>query len=102
MRKIFLLLLMIPSFLVAQKLPSIADKTKGMEKHEGFLNFYIDNENGKIWLEINKLDSEMLYQTSLPEGIGSNDIGLDRGLTSETRIVKFVRTGKKVLMMQPK
>jgi hypothetical protein len=92
---------MIPSFLVAQKLPSIADKTKGMEKHEGFLNFYIDNENGKIWLEINKLDSEMLYQTSLPEGIGSNDIGLDRGLTSETRIVKFVRTGKKVLMMQP-
>ncbi len=101
MRKIFLLLLMIPSFLVAQKLPSIADKTKGMEKHEGFLNFYIDQENGKIYFEINKLDSEMLYQTSLPEGVGSNDIGLDRGLTSETRIVKFVRTGKKVLMIQP-
>ena len=101
MKKIFLLLFFIPILAAAQKLPSIADKTKGMEKHEGFLNFYIDQENGKIYLEINKLDSEMLYQTSLPEGVGSNDIGLDRGLTNETRIVKFVKTGKKVLMIQP-
>ncbi|HSN07731.1 MAG TPA: DUF5118 domain-containing protein [Hanamia sp.] len=101
MTKIFLLLFFIPILATAQKLPFIADKTKGMEKHKGFLNFYIDQENGKIYLEINKLDSEMLYQTSLPAGIGSNDIGLDRGLTNETRIVKFVKTGKKVLMLQP-
>ena len=67
MKKIFLLLFFIPILAAAQKLPSIADKTKGMEKHEGFLNFYIDQENGKIYLEINKLDSEMLYQTSLPK-----------------------------------
>ncbi len=101
MRKIFLLLFIFPIFVTAQKLPSIADKTKGMEKHEGFLNFYVDNDNGKIYLEINKLDSEMIYQASLPAGIGSNDIGLDRGLSSETRIVKFVKVGKKVLMIQP-
>ncbi len=101
MKKLYLLLFFIPSFITAQKLPSILDKTKGMDKQEGFLNLYIDKEDGKIWLEIDKLDSEMIYQVSLPAGIGSNDIGLDRGLSSETRIVKFVKTGNKVLMIQP-
>ena len=101
MRKLLFFLFLFPVFASAQHLPSIADKTKGMEKHEGFLNFYVDQDNGKIWLEINKLDSEMIYQTSLPAGIGSNDIGLDRGLNSETRIVKFVKIGRKVLMIQP-
>ena len=101
MRKLLFFLFLFPVFAIAQHLPSIADKTKGMEKHEGFLNFYVDQDNGKIWLEINKLDSEMIYQTSLPAGIGSNDIGLDRGLNSETRIVKFVKIGRKVLMIQP-
>ena len=48
-------------FVAAQKLPSIEDKTKGMKKLEGFFNFYLDEDNGKIWLEINKLDTEVLY-----------------------------------------
>lgn len=88
-------------FSQAQKLPSIEEKTAGMEKHAGFLNFYTDTENAQIWLEISRLDSEFLYQTSLPGGLGSNDIGLDRGLQGETRIVKFERIGKKILMVQP-
>ncbi len=43
----------------------------------------------RSWLDINKLDSEMIYVTSLPAGLGSNDVGLDRGLLDATRIVKF-------------
>jgi hypothetical protein len=101
MKKFFLFFLIIPIFVAAQKLPSIEDKTNGMKKLEGFFNFYLDEDNGKIWLEINKLDTEVLYQTSLPAGLGSNDIGLDRGLSGETRIVKFVKVGRKVLMVQP-
>lgn len=101
MKKFFLFFLIIPVFVAAQKLPSIEDKTKGMKKFEGFFNFYLDEDNGKIWLEINKLDTEVLYQTSLPAGLGSNDIGLDRGLSGETRIVKFVKVGRKILMIQP-
>ncbi|MEP7230781.1 MAG: zinc-dependent metalloprotease [Ginsengibacter sp.] len=42
-----------------------------------------------------------MYQASLPAGLGSNDIGLDRGLTGDTRIIKFVKTGRKILMVQP-
>ncbi|MGC4034856.1 MAG: zinc-dependent metalloprotease [Chitinophagaceae bacterium] len=88
-------------FCAAQTLPSIEEKTKSFKKNEGYLNFYWDETNGKIWLEVNRLDSEILYQTSLPAGLGSNDIGLDRGLHVDTRIIKFTKVGRKILMIQP-
>ena len=94
-------LLLFSSFAYAQKLPTIEEKTKDMRKQEGFLNFYWEETTGKIWLEINKTDTEILYQQSLPAGLGSNDIGLDRGLLGETRIVKFSKVGRKILMIAP-
>jgi hypothetical protein len=96
-----LLFILMPSYLIAQNLPSVEDKTKGLKKYEGFLDFYWDETTGKIWLDINKPDSELLYVTSLPAGLGSNDIGLDRGLLGDTKIVRFNRVGRKMLMIQP-
>lgn len=84
----------------AQNLPSIAFKTQKMKKHEGFFNFYWNEKTGEIWLEIDKLDQEFLYINSLPAGVGSNDIGLDRGQLGDTRIVQFQRIGPKVLLVQ--
>ena len=55
---------------------------------------------GKLYLEIGRFDQEFLFQDSLPAGVGSNDIGLDRGQLGETRIVKFQRSGPKVLLVQ--
>ena len=101
MRKLLLLAFLSPLFLTAQKLPSIEEKTKDLKKYEGFLDFYWDENSGKIWLEINKLDTELLYYTSLPAGLGSNDVGLDRGLLGGERIVKFTKTGRKILLIQP-
>ncbi|MDX2049514.1 MAG: zinc-dependent metalloprotease [Chitinophagaceae bacterium] len=101
MLRLLFLLLFFPALLTAQKLSSIEDKTKDFKKYEGFLNFYWDENAGKIWLEIDKLDAELLYVTSLPAGLGSNDIGLDRGLLGGTRIIKFNKVGRKVLMIQP-
>lgn len=94
-------LLLLCSFGYAQKLPTIEEKTKDMKKQEGFLNFYWEEPTGKIWLELSKPDIEILYQQSLPAGLGSNDIGLDRGLLGETKIVKFARTGRKILITVP-
>ena len=101
MRSLALLLLLFPAISFTQSLPAIEEKTKGLKKYEGYLNFYWDDNAGKIWLEIDKQDSEILYQTSLPAGLGSNDVGLDRGLQVDTRIVKFLRTGRKLMMVQP-
>src|ERR1700712_1184886 len=83
-----------------QKFPTIEEKTSGLKKYEGYLNFYWDESAGKIWLEIDKLDSEILYQTSLPAALGSNDIGLDRGLLGNTAVVKFSKVGRKILLEQ--
>ncbi len=80
--------------------PTIAEKTKDATKLAGYFNIYWDAKAGKIWLEIDKWGTEFLYQTSLPAGVGSNDIGLDRGQMGETRVVRFERTGPKILLMQ--
>ncbi|MCP4723690.1 MAG: DUF5117 domain-containing protein, partial [bacterium] len=72
-----------------------------MEKYEGYFDFYWDSKTGKIWLEIDKLDTEVLYINSLSAGLGSNDIGLDRAQLGGTKIVTFNRVGPKVLMIQP-
>lgn len=85
----------------AQSIVSISEKTKNMKPYNGFLNYYWDESTGKIWLQIDKLDQEILYQTSLPAGLGSNDIGLDRGVMGTTSVVKFNRVGNKVLMIEP-
>ncbi len=95
------LLLILSSLAFGQKLPAINEKTKDMRKQEGYLNIYWEEITGKLWLEIKKSDREILYQQSLPAGLGSNDIGLDRGLLGDTRIIKFNRTGRKILMVEP-
>ncbi len=100
-RTILLFLAIFPFIARTQALPSVDDKTKNLKKFEGYFNFYWDENSGKIWLEIDKLDSAILYINSLPAGLGSNDIGLDRGLLGDTRIVRFNRTGRKLLMTQP-
>jgi hypothetical protein len=78
---------------------TIADKVAGMEKFPGYFPFYWDARAGKLWLEIDKWNSEFLYVESLPAGLGSNDIGLDRGQLGQSHIVRFERTGPKVLLI---
>src|SRR4029077_14062274 len=85
---------------VAEKTTSITEKTKSMEKMPGYFNIYWDAKAGKLWLEIDKWGTEFLYQSSLPAGIGSNDIGLDRGQLGGTHLVRFERSGPKVLLVQ--
>ena len=100
-RILLLVSLAFPCIVHAQKLPSLEEKIAAFRKLDGYLPVYWDEAAGKIWLEINRLDTEMLYVMSLPSGLGSNDIGLDRGLLGGGRIVRFQRTGRKVLMTEP-
>ena len=72
-----------------------------MKKMSGFLDFYWEESTGKIWLDISRLDTELLYVNSLPAGLGSNEIGLDRGLLGDSRIIRFIRVGRKLMMVQP-
>src|SRR2546430_16180026 len=80
--------------------PTIAEKTAGAQKLPGYFNLYWDAKQGKLWLEIDKWSSEFLYQSGLPAGIGSDDIGLDRGQLGRTRIRRFGRSGAQGLLVQ--
>ncbi len=80
---------------------TIQEKTAGMEEFPGYFTFYWDGKSGKLWLEIDKWDTEFLYVTSLPAGVGSDGIiGLDRGQLRDARVVMFHRVGPKVLLVQ--
>ena len=81
--------------------PSIAKKTSGMQKLDGYFPLYWDAKAGHLWMEIPRLDTEVLWVSGLAAGLGSNDIGLDRGQIQDERIVKFHRVGPKVLLEEP-
>ncbi len=86
--------------------PTIATRTSGMKRIDGLLPLNWDAKAGKLYLEIPHFDAagnsqDFLYTHSLPYGTGSNDLGLDRGQISEGTIVRFQRSGPKVLLVQP-
>jgi len=82
-------------------LPSIETKTASMQKLDGFLPLYWDEAEGKLYLEIARFGVELLHSNGFASGLGSNDIGLDRGALAGSRIVVFERVGPRVLMVQP-
>ncbi len=96
-------LLFVASPAAAQQdsLSTIAKKTDGLEKRDGFFPLYWDASAGKVYLEIERLEEDFLYVVSLPAGLGSNDIGLDRGQLGGEQIVRFERVGPKVLLVAP-
>src|SRR5947207_2751866 len=80
---------------------TLTQKTAGMERKDGFFPLDWDAKTGKLYLEIPRLDDDFLLLDQLPYGLGSNDIGLDRGQLGEGRVVHFSRVGGKVLLIQP-
>jgi hypothetical protein len=80
--------------------PSIEQRSNGMQKIDGFFPLYWDERAGTLWLEISRFDTDFLYTTGLAAGLGSNDLGLDRGQGGQGRLVSFQRIGPKVLLTQ--
>ncbi len=80
---------------------AITGKVKSFKSFTGFIDYFYDEKSDKIFLQIDKLDTELLYVVSLSAGIGSNDIGLDRLQLGGERIIKFEKRGPKLLMIEP-
>ena len=80
--------------------PSIDAKTAGMERQGGFVPVWWDADEGTVWLSV-PLDTDLLYSVALAAGLGSNDVGLDRGQLGSERVVRFERVGRRVLLVQP-
>ena len=99
--RIFFLLIFFTQLSVYSQNPTIESFTEGFQKKNGFIDYYWDDDKGRLYIEVKELEKEFLYVNYLSAGVGSNDIGLDRGQIGGTRIIKFVKKGPKVLMVQP-
>jgi hypothetical protein len=82
-------------------IPSIDERTNGLRKLDGYFPLYWDERTGQMWLEITRFDTPFLYTTGLSAGLGSNDIGLDRGGEGGGRLVLFQRVGQKIFLLEP-
>lgn len=88
-------------FCVTTLMGQFAEKSNNFQKFSGLFDFQYDEKTDKIYLEVADLDKEFLYVSSLSSGIGSNDIGLDRGQLGSTQLVFFRKAGNKLLLIQP-
>ncbi|MGE0816822.1 MAG: zinc-dependent metalloprotease [Vicinamibacterales bacterium] len=80
--------------------PTVEDRTASLRKIDGFVPLYWDERAGTMLMEIPWLDREFLLSTGLSAGLGSNDLGLDRGQGGQGRIVTFQRVGPRVMLVQ--
>ena len=78
----------------------ISEFTEGMQQHDGFFAFYYDEAADKVYLQVPRQSPAFIFQSSLPRGIGSNDIGLDRGQLGSTRLAQFSVHGKRALLTE--
>ncbi|MEN8817133.1 MAG: peptidase, partial [Nonlabens sp.] len=91
---IFSLFLLVSAFAKAQL-------STASPSYTGYYNFTYNEDKGSILLEVKDLNKEFLYVHSLTSGLGSNDIGLDRGQLGDGVVVKWIKSGNKLLLMQP-
>ncbi len=98
-KRVFLAILFVTGFLpVAQATDNL--DLAAFEHVDGFIDLYWDADTGRILLDVEAFDEPFIYQSSLSRGIGSNDLGLDRGQLGSTRVVRFVRSGPKILLVE--
>ncbi|MDT8368669.1 MAG: zinc-dependent metalloprotease [Longimicrobiales bacterium] len=83
------------------ELPTIEETTEGMTRLDGFIPLYWDAEAEEMHLEISIFDTDLLHYVSLPAGLGQNDLGLNRGDLGPQQVVRFRRTGKRIMLIEP-
>jgi len=81
-------------------LESVDARVQGFTKLDGYFPLYWSEDSGQLLLEIPRFNTDFLFSNGLSAGLGSNDIGLDRGQGGGSRVVQFQRVGRKVLLVQ--
>lgn len=92
--------------LVCLAFPALARKDKaddplaGTVEEAGFVDVHRDADGGRVLVGVHALDTPFLMVSSLPGGLGSNDVGLDRSQFGRARLVEFRRAGPRLLLVE--
>ncbi len=80
--------------------PSYSESTAGLSQASGLLTLHVDHRDGRILAELTPQDDgslgRMIYTAWLASGLGSNPVGLDRGLGTDSEILRFFRVNDRV------
>ena len=77
------------------------EKKEDLKSFKGFFDFHYNENKDEIYLQVDRLNTAFLYTQFLTTGVGSNDIGLDRGQLGNTKILEFRKAGNKLLLVEP-
>ena len=82
--------------------PTLASRTAGLTRHDGFLPYYQDDAKGEFLFQLSpaSLSHEFLYFTGLGTGIGSIEMFADRSSFSGAKLCRFRRLGMRVLVIE--
>lgn len=83
---------------VAQPATTLAERTKGLERLDGFVPLYWDAARGRVLVEVPAFDQDVLYYVSAASGAGSVELPFDRGILG-TEVIHFQRSGPRVLVV---
>lgn len=75
--------------------------TEGRAGVDGFVPLWWSADGEELAIEVPPPDADVLYTVRLAAGLGSNDVGLDRGQLGESRLVRFRPVGSRVLLVAP-
>ena len=78
--------------------PTMAERTKGLQRTDGFIPFYWDAARGRVLFEIPAFGQDVLYYVSAATGAGSVEMPFDRGILSSI-VIRFERSGGRVLVV---
>ena len=70
------------------------------ERRDGYIPFHWDAARGRVLLEISRFGQDVLYYTTTSKGLGSVELGLDRGLGGTSAVIRFERVGPRVHVVQ--
>ena len=71
---------------------------KAQQVYSGFFDFQFKDD--QLLLKVDRLEDEFILITSVASGIGSNDLGIDRGKLGSTRLVQFKKSGSKLFLIE--
>lgn len=81
----------------ALPLPRVA-----LQSRAALISVRIDADRNRLFLEIPaaQIGRDLLHQSVLATGLGVSAVGLDRGQTGGSSVIRFERQGKRILMLE--
>jgi hypothetical protein len=91
---------LVPAFAAGQQPASFSQRTASLDRRDGYIPMYWDAARGRLLLEISRFNEDVLYFVTTSKGIGSVELGVDRGLTANSAAIRFERIGPRVHVVQ--